>query len=193
VRADGAPIENIVPSDSPAQQQAKLRFLREQDGAFAARLGGNDAVESTVRNYELAARMQSLVPDVLDDSRESKPIRDLYGLDDPDLNTRLYARQCLRARRLVENGVRFVQVNCPYGLSNGTWTSTAASRPATKKMRARPTVRWPRSLKISNNAACSRARLSSGRANSVARRTPPEPTVATIIRRVSAFSSPAAA
>lgn len=121
VRADGAPIENIVPADSPTRQQAKLQFLRQQDTAFAARLGGNDAVESAVRNYELAARMQSLVPDVLDDSRESQPIRDLYGLDNPDLNTRLYARQCLRARRLVENGVRFVQVNCPYGLSNGTW------------------------------------------------------------------------
>jgi len=121
IRAEGAPIENIVTADSPAQQQAKLRFLREQDDAFAARLGGNDAVESAVRNYELAARMQSLVPDVLDESREGKSTRELYGLDNPDLNTRLYARQCLRARRLVENGVRFVQVNCPYGLSNGTW------------------------------------------------------------------------
>jgi hypothetical protein len=121
IRAEGAPIENIVPSDTAAQQQAKLDFLRREDTAFAARLGGNDAVESAARNYELAARMQSLVPDVLDDSRESKAIRDLYGVDDPDLNTRLYARQCLRARRLVENGVRFIQVNCPYGLSNGTW------------------------------------------------------------------------
>jgi hypothetical protein len=121
VRADGEPIENIAPIDSPVQQQAKLRFLREEDGAFAARLGGNDAVESAVRNYELAARMQSVVPDVLDESRESKATRDLYGLDDPDQNTRLYARQCLRARRLVESGVRFVQVNCPYGQSNGTW------------------------------------------------------------------------
>jgi hypothetical protein len=121
IRADGAPIENLVPADSPAQQQAKLRFLRQEDEQFAAALGGNETVESAVRNYELAARMQSLVPDVLDESRESKTIRDLYGLDDPDLNTRLYARQCLRARRLVENGVRFVQVNCPYGQSNGTW------------------------------------------------------------------------
>jgi hypothetical protein len=121
IRADGAPIENIVPSDSPARQRTKLDFLRAQDGEFAARLGGNDAVESAVRNYELAARMQSLVPDVLDESREPKSVRELYGLDNADMNTRLYARQCLRARRLVENGVRFIQVNCPYGLSNGTW------------------------------------------------------------------------
>ncbi len=121
VRAEGSPIDNLVAADSPALQQAKLKVLRQQDDEFAARLGGNDAVESAVRNYELAARMQALVPDVLDESRESKSVRELYGLDDPDLNTRLYARQILRARRLVENGVRFVQVNCPYGLSNGTW------------------------------------------------------------------------
>ena len=121
IRADGAPIENIVPADPLARQRTKLDFLRAQDGEFAARLGGNDAVESAVRNYELAARMQSLVPDVLDETREPKSVRDLYGLDAADLNTRLYARQCLRARRLVESGVRFIQVNCPYGLSNGTW------------------------------------------------------------------------
>jgi len=121
IRADGAPIENITPADSAAQQRIQLQFQRQQDTRFAARLGGDDAVESAMRNYELAARMQSLVPDVLDETRESKSIRDLYGLDDPDGNTRLYARQCLRARRLVESGVRFIQVNCPYGLSNGTW------------------------------------------------------------------------
>ena len=121
IRADGAPIENIAPADSANRQRIKLQFLREQDAQFAARLGGDDAVESAMRNYELAARMQSLVPDVLDETKESKSIRELYGLDDPDRNTRLYARQCVRARRLVENGVRFIQVNCPYGLSNGTW------------------------------------------------------------------------
>jgi uncharacterized protein (DUF1501 family) len=65
--------------------------------------------------------MQSLVPDVLDERSETQATRDLYGLDNADQNTRLYARQCLRARRLVEQGVRFIQVNCPYGQSNGTW------------------------------------------------------------------------
>ena len=121
IRADGAPIENITPADAAAQQRIELQFQRQQDARFAARLGGDDAVESAMRNYELAARMQSLVPDVLDETKESKSIRELYGLDDPYRNTRLYARQCVRARRLVENGVRFIQVNCPYGLSNGTW------------------------------------------------------------------------
>ena len=121
LKADGAPMDNLFSPDSPQRQRAKLDFLNAADGAFADRLGGHDGVESAIRNQELAARMQSLVPDVLDETKESRAIRDLYGLDDPDLNTRLYARQCLRARRLVESGVRFVQVNCPYGLSNGTW------------------------------------------------------------------------
>ena len=121
LRADGVPLDNLRAADSPRSQAVKLGLMRRQDADFSAGLGGDDAVEGAIRNYELAARMQGLVPDVLDESRESRATRDLYGLDDPDPNTRLYARQCLRARRLVESGVRFVQVNCPYGQSNGTW------------------------------------------------------------------------
>jgi hypothetical protein len=81
IRAEGAPVDNIVPAASPAQQEAKLRFLRRQDGEFAARLGGNDAVESAVRNYELAARMQLLVPDVLDGIHLQQPRMDLRWSD----------------------------------------------------------------------------------------------------------------
>jgi len=121
LRAEGEPIENLKNVGSPTIQLAKLDLLREQDSRFANQLGGDETVESAIRNYELAARMQIMVPDVLDDSKETQTTRDLYGLDDPDSNTKLYARQCLRARRLVESGVRFIQVNCPYGLSNGTW------------------------------------------------------------------------
>ncbi len=121
LKADGAPIENLASIGDARLQRQKLDLLRLQDADFSSSLGGNEAVDSAVRNYELAARMQTLIPDVLDESQETQATRELYGLDDPDLNTRLYARQCLRARRLVESGVRFVQVNCPYGLSNGTW------------------------------------------------------------------------
>jgi hypothetical protein len=121
LRADGVPLDNLRPAESRASQRIKLELMRSQDTEFSAALGGDDAVDGAIRNYELAARMQTLVPDVLNESSESRSTRDLYGLDDPDQNTRLYARQCLRARRLVESGVRFVQVNCPYGQSNGTW------------------------------------------------------------------------
>ncbi|WP_395744105.1 DUF1501 domain-containing protein [Prosthecobacter sp.] len=121
LRAEGAPIENIVPADPAALQRTKLDLLRGQDTDFAAQLGGSEAVESAIRNHELAARMQMLVPDVLDESRETKATRELYGMDDADPHTRLYARQCLRARRLVEAGVRFIQVNCPPGRPSGVW------------------------------------------------------------------------
>lgn len=120
-RADGPPVENLQLVGNLDAQRIRLSVLNQQDSAFSERLGLNDAVEGAIRNYELAARMQTQVPDVLDESRETQSTRELYGLDDPDVNTRLYARQCLRARRLVEAGVRFVQVNCPYGQSNGTW------------------------------------------------------------------------
>lgn len=115
LNAEGEPIENLRTIGSPSIQLAKLDLLREQDSRFANQLGGDETVESAIRNYELAARMQIMIPDVLDDAKETQATRDLYGLDDPDSNTKLYAPQCLRARRLVESGVRFIQVNCPYG------------------------------------------------------------------------------
>src|SRR5260370_30148952 len=65
--------------------------------------------------------MQSLVPDVLDLSRETQATQRLYGIDSAIPTKRLYGLQCLRARRLVEAGVRFVEITCPPGLSNGAW------------------------------------------------------------------------
>ncbi len=120
LKADGTPLDNIVPADRRAQR-AKLDLLAEQDRAFAESLGGDGAVEAAVKNYEMAYRMQSLVPDVLDLSRESEATKRLYGLDSKVPSQRLYGTQCLRARRLVESGVRFVEITCPPGASNGTW------------------------------------------------------------------------
>jgi len=120
--AQGSPIENIVPSDAnPRVQQAKLDLLRRRDLGFSKTLGGDDAIESAIRNYELAYRMQSLVPDVLELSRETAATQKSYGIDSDVESKRLYGIQCLRARRLVESGVRFVEVTCPPGASNGTW------------------------------------------------------------------------
>ncbi|MBL9136621.1 MAG: DUF1501 domain-containing protein [Verrucomicrobiales bacterium] len=118
VRAKGAPVDNIVPSDSDAIQRAKLEYLRSQDHAFAQSLGGSEVVESAIRNHETAARMQSVVPDLCDVSGESPEILRLYGVDRTNDYDRFYALQCLRARRLVESGVRFVEVTCPLTHSN---------------------------------------------------------------------------
>ena len=124
-QADGTPIDNIRPADQDQRaQQAKLALLRTQDAAFSRSLGGasgDDAVESAIRNYEMAYRMQSLVPDVLDLSKETEDTQRRYGIDSSVPSKKLYGIQCLRARRLVEAGVRFVEITCPPGASNGTW------------------------------------------------------------------------
>ncbi|MSQ96284.1 MAG: DUF1501 domain-containing protein [Gemmataceae bacterium] len=129
--AEGVPIDNIrprsplTPNPSPPRgegsQPALLDLLRGQDADFASSTGGDRAVSSAIRNYELAYRMQSLVPDVLDLSRETQATQRLYGLDSSIASKRLYGIQCLRARRLIESGVRFVEITCPPGASNGTW------------------------------------------------------------------------
>ncbi len=122
LRADGTPIENIQPADKdPRIQQAKLALLTEADKSFSRSLSGNQAVEAVIKNYELAYRMQSLVPDVLDLGRETQATHRLYGIDSAVPSKRLYGIQCLRARRLIESGVRFVEITCPPGASNGTW------------------------------------------------------------------------
>ena len=64
-------------------------------------------------NYEMAFRMQSAVPEFLDLAGESAATRSLYGLDSPDAMTARFAESCLKARRLVERGVRFVEVTMP--------------------------------------------------------------------------------
>ncbi len=119
----GAPIENIVAADSDSRiQRAKLDVLLQQDSEFSGAQGHAEAIESAIQNYELAYRMQSLVPEVVDLSGETEATKRLYGIDSDQENKSRYGMQCLRARRLVEKGVRFVEVICPnvYG-STRTW------------------------------------------------------------------------
>lgn len=123
IRDEGLPVDNITPADADARiQRAKLDALMQQDQELLKVTGGEDSIESAISNYEMAYRMQSLVPDVLNLTKEPDSIRKLYGLDSTDKPKRLYGLQCLRARRLVESGVRFVEVTCPnlFGM-NGTW------------------------------------------------------------------------
>ena len=99
-------------------QRAKLGFLREQDLAAAATRGGSGEIEAAVRNYEIAAQMQTLVPELCDVSRETAATLELYGVDRANDYERFYALQCLRARRMVEAGVRFIEVTCPLTHTN---------------------------------------------------------------------------
>lgn len=106
------PVADIHPLErKPELQDSKLALMRRLDQRLLARIGGNDAVESAIRNYELAFRMQTAVPDLMDISGETAQTRALYGLE--DRHCAVFGLQCLVARRLVERGVRFIELLCP--------------------------------------------------------------------------------
>ncbi|MFN9295113.1 MAG: DUF1501 domain-containing protein [Planctomyces sp.] len=110
------PVSDIRPQETAAGlQRRKLDLIRSLDQASIARYGHDDQVESAIRNYELAARMQLAVPDLMDLSDETRETQELYGLSDQFPNTRTFAKECLLARRLVERGVRFIELTCPAG------------------------------------------------------------------------------
>lgn len=122
VRAEGTPVDNIKPADADAIQRTKMQTLLDQDREFLAKSGNEGAVDAAISNFEMAYRMQALTPDLLNLDREPESIKKLYGLDAENAHKRAYGLQCLRARRLVESGVRFVEVTPPnlFG-QNGTW------------------------------------------------------------------------
>ena len=122
IRAKGEPVDNIVSSEAENIQRRKLALLAEQDREFAATVSDSNPIESAIANYETAFRMQSTVPAVADIDDEPEHIKQLYGLDSQDEHQRLYATQALRARRLVESGVRFVEITCPsFDGNNSPW------------------------------------------------------------------------
>ncbi len=121
-RAKGIPVDNITPSDSAGIQRRKLALLAKQDQEFSQQVSKASAVEGAIANYETAFRMQSTVPDIADISAEPEHIRKLYGVDSKDQHQQFYATQALRARRLVEAGVRFVEITCPgFDGNNSPW------------------------------------------------------------------------
>jgi len=120
LRAKGTPVDNIAPTDTRSVQRVKLDLLQLQDSAFAAGSSDQQLIESAIRNYETAFAMQSAVPLVADVERETAATHRLYGLDSQNEHQRYYSLQCLRARRLVEAGVRFVEITCPLTHANNS-------------------------------------------------------------------------
>jgi len=113
-RADKQAVDNVVPAEgSLDRQQSLLNLVMRRNAEFARQRGNDDALEAVVRNFEVAARMQLAVPDTLDLDREPNYIHELYGTRRDDPKAAFYAVQCLRARRLIESGVRFVEITCP--------------------------------------------------------------------------------
>ena len=109
-KPQGAPIDNLArPADlTEDRQRAQLDLLNKLNTAGLAKHAGEADLAARVETFELAYRMQMAAPDALDLNKETAETKALYGLDNPKATH--FAKQCLTARRLVERGVRFVQI-----------------------------------------------------------------------------------
>ncbi len=124
----GAPVLNLHPAVAQPDgvQRDNLEFLAKLNEEHRKKHPRESELEARIRNYELAARMQLAAGDVLDLARESEATKKLYGLDNE--NTAGYGTRCLMARRLVEAGVRFVQVFPPVKPQFQPWDSHGNSK-----------------------------------------------------------------
>ena len=127
VRARGAPVDNIVPADAAELQRRKLALLADQNAAFAGKSSDAGAIEAAIANFDTAFRMQTSLPRFADISAEPAHIQSMYGIGSPDEHQNYYAMQTLRARRLVEAGVRFIEITCPsFDGNNSPWDQHGA-------------------------------------------------------------------
>ena len=116
-RNGSAPIIDLHPHGSADAQRAELDLLKKFNQQHAAERTNTLELEAHIAAYELAFRMQSKAPELIDLSHESAATTKLYGLDDPV--TEPFGRQCLLARRMVERGVRFVKLL--HGAGESRW------------------------------------------------------------------------
>lgn len=109
-RSSGDPIINLTPPAgvTPEEQRGMLDVLAKLNQMDMEKNPGNSELAARISSYELAYRMQGCAPEAVDINKESAATRKLYGLDYPA--TEAFGRQCLLARRLVERGVRYVQL-----------------------------------------------------------------------------------
>ena len=102
-KAEEAIIPNLNPARSSTRQSKQLQLLQKLNQAHQNTRDGDDQLDSRIRSFELAYRMQMEASDAFDVTKESPRVREMYG-------SGVHAKQCLMARRLVERGVRFVQL-----------------------------------------------------------------------------------
>ena len=126
-RSKGDPILDLsAPSQymSAEQQRARLDQMNMLNQGFDDKYPGISELSARISSYELAYRMQACAPEAVDLLSESDETKELYGLNDPI--TASYGRQCLLARRLIERGVRFVQLmSGAYVSIEDTWDAHA--------------------------------------------------------------------
>ena len=107
------PVADLGDATLSPSEQKKWNLLRKLDRGVLMRMGEPGAIDASIKNYELAARMQTAVPELMDISSETKETQSMYGLGEKYAQTKSYGLQCLVARRLIERGVRFVELTCP--------------------------------------------------------------------------------
>ncbi len=119
------PEENPLPHVRPLEpamdhQQNKLSLLQQLDRYSQEASGQVSKIESAIANYELAFRMQTAVPDLASLSDETESTKEMYGINTNTKGAAIFGRQCLMARRMIEKGVRFIELTCP-SLGHDRW------------------------------------------------------------------------
>jgi hypothetical protein len=125
VTAGATPILDLKrPADmTEGSQRQLLDTLREYNQEHEAPRADNSSLAARIASYELAFKMQSFAPEATDLSREPESIKELYGLNDK--RSEAFGRQCLLARRLVERGVRFIQIYSGGAHNDDNWDAHA--------------------------------------------------------------------
>ena len=124
VRADKTPIHDLAPPAgvSREQQRAVLDRLKEKNEAHLVSRADNSELAARIASYELAFKMQAHAPEAVDFARESKETLELYGIEGATkTRTADFGRKCLLARRLVERGVRFIQIYSGGAHNDDNW------------------------------------------------------------------------
>jgi hypothetical protein len=145
-RSGPAPVLNLEPPKrvTSAARDYQLRFLNELNRIHLNHHPGNSELEARITNFEVAAQMQTAVPEALNLASEPESVHRMYGLDNPVC--REYSTRCLLARRLIERGVRFVQLF----LSGQPWDTHSKNAETLKSLCARtdqPSAALVRDLK----------------------------------------------
>jgi hypothetical protein len=121
ISADGTPIQNLdlPPGMTREAQRELLDHLRQKNEEHLASRADNSELAARIASYELAFKMQQHAPEAVDFSKESAKTQELYGID--QVRTADFVRKCLLARRLVERGVRFIQIYSGGAHNDDNW------------------------------------------------------------------------
>ncbi len=147
-RSGNVPIVDLNPPSwvDPHLQRREIDFVQKLNQDHLARHGGNSGLDARIAAYELAFQMQTHAPEAVDLAKESDATKRLYGIGEK--TTDYFGKQCLTARRLVERGVRFIQLYSGGGHQQESWTRITGCTKTTACIAPRPTNRWPGCLPI---------------------------------------------